>query len=105
MARTDPARAAWRIELFGGLRACQGDRIVTHFESRKISALLACLALHLPRSHAREILAEKLWPEEHWGATRNRLRQALSCLRRELEPPGTPKGVVLSADRADIGLN
>lgn len=95
----------WRIELFGGLRACQGERVVTHFETRKISALLACLALHAPRSHAREVIAEQLWPDEDWSATRGRLRHALSCLRRELEPPGTPNGEVLVADRADIRLN
>jgi len=100
-----PVTGRWRIELFGGLRAREGDRVVTHFETRKISALLACLALHAPRSQAREVLAEKLWPEEDWGATRNRLRHALSSLRKELEPQGAPDGGVLVASRTDVCLN
>ncbi len=101
----DRAPGQWRIELFGGLRACQGERIVTHFETRKVGALLAFLALDPSRGQAREVLAEQLWPDEDGVATRNRLRHALSCLRRELEPPDTTDGVVLLANRADICLN
>jgi DNA-binding SARP family transcriptional activator/transposase-like protein len=99
------AMEPWRIELFGGLKAQQGERVLTHFETRKIAALLAWLALHPQRPHPREVVAEQLWPEEDWDATRNRLRQALSSLRRELEPPGTPDHSVLVADRSHVWLN
>jgi DNA-binding SARP family transcriptional activator len=99
------AKEVWRIELFGGLRAQRGDRVVTHFETRKIVALLACLSLRLQRTHPREVLAEQLWPEEDWDATRNRLRHALSSLRRDLEPEGIPEGSVLVANRADAWLD
>jgi DNA-binding SARP family transcriptional activator len=107
------AKALWRIELFGALRACCGERVVTHFETRKIAALLACLALRLRQSVPRIVMAEQLWPDEDWDATRNRLRQALSSLRQDLEPrapgaspagPGTESSLLL-ADRADVRLN
>jgi DNA-binding SARP family transcriptional activator len=103
----------WRIELFGGLTARHGDRAVSHFETRKIAALLACLSLRLPHPVPRMVLAEQLWPEEDWDATRNRLRQALSSLRRDLEllrpaadaPEAGERDGVLLADRADVRLN
>src|SRR5437016_13791504 len=99
------AQEIWRIEMLGGLTARQGDRELTHFGTRKVGALLACLALDLPRSHPREILAEQLWPGEDWDAIRNRLRHALSSLRHELEPEPTPDGAVIVADRANVRLN
>jgi DNA-binding SARP family transcriptional activator/TolB-like protein len=95
----------WHIELLGELRAHQGDRDVTRFETRKTGALLACLALHRGRAVPREVLAEQLWPGEDPDATRPRLRQALAALRRALEPPGTPAGRVLIADRATVRLD
>ncbi|HZT42787.1 MAG TPA: AAA-like domain-containing protein [Chthonomonadaceae bacterium] len=95
----------WRIELFGGLKlARQGERVVPRFETRKVSALLACLCLPAGKAHPREILAELLWPGEDWEATRSRLRQTLSCLRRHLEPPGTPEGSLLMADHFQVWL-
>ena len=44
----------WRIELFGGLRALGGERVVTRFRTHKTSALLAFLALFPDRPHPRE---------------------------------------------------
>src|SRR5436305_9101444 len=99
------AKETWRIELFCGLKVRQGERVLTRFETRKIDTLLACLALGLHQSHRREVLAEQLWPEEDWLATRNRLRQALSSLRHDLEPEGAPEGSVLIADRAEVSLD
>ena len=95
----------WRIELFGGLRAARGERVVTHFETRKIAALFACLALRLHRAQPRELLAEQLWPEEDWDATRNRLRQALSSLRQTLDPGGSIENSVLLTDRSEARLD
>ena len=34
----------WRIELLGGLRAVQADRVVSRFQTQKIGLLLAYLA-------------------------------------------------------------
>jgi non-specific serine/threonine protein kinase len=97
--------APWQIELLGWLRAVQGDRVVSRFQTHKTGALLAYLAFHLPRSHPRELLIEHLWPECDPEAGRNRLRKALTSLRHQLEPPDTPPGAVIVADRATVQLN
>ncbi|HLK61319.1 MAG TPA: AAA-like domain-containing protein [Chthonomonadaceae bacterium] len=94
----------WRIELFGRLQARRGERSLTHFGTRKAAALLAYLALFPDCAHPREVLAELLWPEEDAEATRDRFRQALSTVRRLLEPEGTPPGSVLAADRTEVHL-
>src|SRR5439155_26404554 len=82
----------WRIELLGRLRATQGDRVVTRFRERRTGALLAYLAYHLDRPHPRGVLIELLWPaaEPHLG--RGHLRRELPSLRRQLAPPGYPRG-------------
>lgn len=96
----------WRIELLGGVRAIQGDRIVSHFESRKAVSLLAYLAYHRQRIHPREVLAEMLWSDEGAEATRDRLRQALAAIRRVLETESneTESPRILMADRSDVGF-
>lgn len=96
----------WTIRLLGGLRAEHAERTVTRFRSRNIGALLAYLAFYRRRSHAREELAEMLWPgaEPHVG--RANLRTALASLRRQLEPPGVPAGAVLKTQgHLTVGLN
>jgi DNA-binding SARP family transcriptional activator len=51
-----------RIHTLGGLTfECNGQP-VTGFVSRKVEALLVYLA-RTQRAHAREVLAELLWPE------------------------------------------
>jgi predicted ATPase/DNA-binding SARP family transcriptional activator len=97
--------ALWRIELLGGLRAARGEQVVTRFRSQQTAALLAYLAYHPRHAHPREVLIEMLWPECEPEAGRNRLRVALSSLRRQLEPPGVPAGAVLIADRVSVRLN
>ncbi len=78
--------------------------IITNFETRKAAALLGCLALHAPRARTRDALAEQLWPDEDAEAIRDRFRHALAALRRVLEPPGTPPGSILIANRAEVSL-
>ncbi len=97
--------APWRIELLGWLRAENGAQVVSRFRSQQTGALLAYLAYYCHRSHPRDVLIELLWPECDWDAGRNRLRVALSSLRRQLEPPGVPPGAVLVTDRATLRLN
>ncbi len=94
----------WHIELLGGVKAISGDREVSHFETRQATSLLAFLACHRDRPHPREVLAEMLWPDEDVDATRDRLRQALSALRRALEPAGVDPGSVLQTDRSQVTL-
>ena len=50
----------WQIQLFGGLRATQQDRIITRFRTQKTAALLAYLAYNLGRSHSRDQLIDML---------------------------------------------
>ena len=64
----------WQIELFGWLRATQGDRVVARFRTQRAGSLLAYLAYHLDRSHPREALIEVLWPESDPHAGRTSLR-------------------------------
>ena len=75
------------------------------FETRKAGSLLAYLALGMQKAHARDVLAELLWPDEDLDSIRNRLRQALSSLRRVLEPDAGGDGTVLRADRNEVRLN
>jgi predicted ATPase/DNA-binding SARP family transcriptional activator len=95
----------WRIELFGGLRATQGEREITRFRTQKTGALLAYLAFYLDRKHPREVLFELLWPECVPDLGRQSLSMAISSLRHQLEPPGVPRGAVIVADRTSVGLN
>src|SRR5688500_7177385 len=95
----------WHIELLGGLRASQGDIIVSRFRTQKTAALLAFLALHPHRPHPRDAIVDLLWPDDPLPTGRNKLRQALTSLRYQFERPGTPKGALLHADRAVIQLN
>ena len=79
-------------------------RVVDRFQTQKTGALLAYLALNPSGTHAREQLAELLWPEGDPTAIRNRLNQAVSSLRRQLHPPESAS-MVLLADHRSIGLN
>lgn len=87
----------WRVRLFDGPRLETLDGVeIARFKSQRVGALLAYLALKLGHPCPREELAYALWPdEEDMPAVSNRLRVALSSLRRQLEPPGTPFGSVL----------
>jgi len=95
----------WRIELFGGLRARQGEQVLARFRTQKTGALLAFLAFHRTHLHPREEIAGILWPESDVEAGRASLRTALASLRHQLEPPGTPAKSVLPAYRNFVGLN
>jgi len=59
------------IELLGGLRVRQGNRVITRFRTQKTGALLAYLALHSQFPQSREVLLEHLWPESPPAAGRN----------------------------------
>jgi predicted ATPase/DNA-binding SARP family transcriptional activator len=95
----------WRIEMLGGLRAVEGDRVLTQFRTQKAGSLLAYLAYHSRHPHPREALLELLWPELDLDASRNNLRFVLHSLRHQLEPPGAPRPRVLLADRSTVSLD
>jgi predicted ATPase/DNA-binding SARP family transcriptional activator len=95
----------WQIQLLGGLQAQQEDRLIARFQTKKTGLLLAYLALHQDRVHAREALAALFWPEAKPGAGTLSLRVALNSLRSQLEPPNAPKGCVLIADQTTVQIN
>ena len=89
----------WRIELFGGPRIISpSGESVSHFTTQKAATVLAYLALTLPRSHPREVLAERFWPGKDPALSRNSLSAVLSSLRPVL-------GEVLVGDKFRIGLD
>jgi predicted ATPase/DNA-binding SARP family transcriptional activator len=99
----------WRIELLGGLRARQGERVVERFR-QKAGPLLAYLAYSPQRSHSREALAETLWPELDPDNARNSLRVALHVLREQLDTSPPAAGVpaarpLVIANRTTIALD
>ena len=95
----------WRIELFGGLQAHRGPHALERLPTQKTAGLLAILAYALGRRQTRERLVDVLWPDAESASGRDRLSQALVWLRPRLEPGLTPRGSVLQADRANVGLN
>ena len=97
--------ALWRVQLLGGVRAEGLDRVVERFPTQKTTALFAYLALHAERPHPREELLDLLWPDAPLEATRNRLNQALSSLRRQFEGPEADFGSVLLSDRLTVQVN
>lgn len=98
-------REPWRVELLGGLCLRRGESVITHFRTRKTGGLLAYLAYFRQRQHPREKLIDLLWPESDLDAGRQSLSRALTSLRQQLEPAGTPSGSILLADRSCVGLN
>jgi len=101
----DPSAALWNIELFGGLRARSGDRVLERFQTQKTAALFAYLAFDLSRRRSREELVDLLWPDADLDAGRNRLSQAIGWLRTQLETADTGRGSVVIADRQYVSLN
>lgn len=74
-----------QIRLLGGLHVSQGDVAITGFVSTKVAALLAHLAV-TRRAHQRHALATLLWGEMDDASAANNLRQALSNLRKLVDP-------------------
>ncbi len=93
----------WRVRLLGATEAIANDGTrIDRFGGASVSGLLARLALFPGRSHPREELIDRLWPDASIEVGRNRLRQALFALRALLEPPGAVARPVLIADRDAI---
>lgn len=93
-----------RIELFGGVRIVQHGTTISRFQTLRTAALLGYLTLHAGQNIPREYLAEILWPEGEPDAIRNRLNQAVSSLRRQIEPPGVVPESILKSDRLAVRI-
>jgi predicted ATPase/DNA-binding SARP family transcriptional activator len=97
-------RPLLKIEMFGGMRVQIEERDISRFPTQKAVALLAYLA-YFPDPHPRETLVELLWPGGTPESGRASLSQALSMLRRQLEPPGLPTGAAIVATKSHVGIN
>jgi predicted ATPase/DNA-binding SARP family transcriptional activator len=83
------------ILLLGPFQVTLDGQPVTAFESDKVRALLAYLAVEADRPHRREKLAGLLWPDWPERSARTNLRGALSNLRATIGdrlPAGSEKG-------------
>ncbi len=72
------------LSLLGPFRFTLAGEPVTSFESDKVRALLAYLAVEAHRLHRRESLAGLLWPDWPDRAARTNLRNALANLRKAI---------------------
>jgi DNA-binding SARP family transcriptional activator/Tfp pilus assembly protein PilF len=84
--------AMLKILLLGPFQAKIGQEPIDGFESARVRALLAYLAVEADQPHSRDTLAGLLWPERSNKTARKNLRQALSNLRKaigdhERQPP------------------
>ncbi len=73
------------IQLLGPFQVILDGQPVTDFESDKVRALLAYLAVEAGQPHRREKLAGLLWPEWTERAARGNLRRALVNLRKVID--------------------
>ncbi len=83
------------IFLLGPLQVTLDGEPVTSFESDKVRALLAYLAVENSVPHRRERLAGLLWPEQPEQAARTNLRHVLANLRKVLGDYGATPPVLL----------
>jgi DNA-binding SARP family transcriptional activator len=72
------------LVLLGPFHATLDGQPVTAFESVKVRALLAYLAVEAERPHARDVLAGLLWPDWPQRSALSNLRYALANLRQAL---------------------
>lgn len=76
----------WRVRLFGTFGLYCGNTAIERFDTQRSAKLLALLVLSKNGKMRRDDLADLLWPDDFLDATRLRLRQELSRLRRALGP-------------------
>jgi DNA-binding SARP family transcriptional activator/predicted ATPase len=92
--------ARLEMSFFGPFSVSLDGQPITGFESSKVRALLAYLAMQPERAHTRSALTALLWPEQAEDSARANLRQALSNLRRAIGDPGAPAPFLLISREA-----
>jgi WD40 repeat protein/DNA-binding SARP family transcriptional activator len=83
--KQEAAMAHLDLSFLGRFQATVDARPVTGFESNKVRALLAFLAVESARPHARETLAGLLWPDYPDHSALSNLRSALANLRSAID--------------------
>src|SRR5512136_1189473 len=72
------------LSLLGSFQATLDGKPITGFESNRVRALLAYLAVEADRPHRRDALAGLLWPDWPDRSALTNLRNALSNLRKAI---------------------
>ncbi len=100
--------APWRVRQFGAV-TIEGPGFeaggVSPFETQRSAKILTLLCLVRNGQMRREDLADALWPDDYYDATRLRLRKELSRLRQALGPAAAAlvsEGESIGLDRAVI---
>lgn len=96
--------ARLELNLLGPFQVRLGEQPVTSFESVKVRALLACLAVEAARPQLRERLAELLWPDWPQQSAMSNLRYALADLRKGIGDRQAQPALLL-INRESIQLN
>ena len=91
------------LSFLGPFAVYQNRKVITHFESNKVRALLCYLAVERGL-HPRGQVATLLWPDHQEANARMNLRQVLYQLRRAIGDEGAEPPLLL-IDRQTIGLN
>ena len=89
-----------KISLLGSFSATLEGQNIRAFESDKVRALLAYLAVEADGPHRREALTGLLWPEKPESAARHNLNQALYNLRHVLGRGGQAAAELLTTPEA-----
>ena len=72
------------LHLLGSFQALLDGISITSFETHKVRALLAYLAVEADRPHSRDELVGLLWPDQPDPAARASLRQDLANQRKAI---------------------
>lgn len=87
------------LSVLGDFQILKDDVPIRSFESDKVRALLAYLAVEANRPHKRDTLIGLLWPDYPEQAARHSLRQALFNLRLALgDHTASPPYLLISRD-------
>jgi predicted ATPase/DNA-binding SARP family transcriptional activator len=83
------------LQLFGPFQATLDGQSISGFDSDKVRALLAYLAVESHRSHRRQSLVGLFWPDFSESSARTNLRRALSNLRQIVNDKGSDRPFLL----------
>ena len=92
--------------LMGPFEALLDGQAITAFQSTKVRALLAFLAVEMARPHPRETLAGLLWPNVPESCAHHSLNQALSNLRCAIrDHETTPPFLIVASQSLQFNRN
>lgn len=93
------------LSLLGSFQVTLDGQAVTDFESNKVRALLAYLAVDVSRPHRRDTLAGLLWPNRTDRAALSNLRYALSNLRGTIgDRTAAPPFLLITRDTLQFNM-